>query len=88
MDAEKTYQFWLEDSYFDEETKKELRRIDGDEKEIKERFYRDLEFGTGGLRGVIGAGTNRMNIYTVRKATQGLANFIIKERAQSKGGCL
>lgn len=85
MDAEKTYQFWLEDSYFDEETKKELRRIDGDEKEIKERFYRDLEFGTGGLRGVIGAGTNRMNIYTVRKATQGLANFIIKERAQSKG---
>lgn len=85
MDTEKTYQFWLEDSYFDEETKKELRRIDGDEKEIKERFYRDLEFGTGGLRGVIGAGTNRMNIYTVRKATQGLANFIIKERAQSKG---
>lgn len=85
MDARKTYEFWLEDSYFDEGTKAELRGIAGDAKEIEERFYRDLEFGTGGLRGIIGAGTNRMNIYTVRKATQGLANFILKENAQEKG---
>lgn len=85
MEAKKTYEFWLEDSYFDEKTKKELRGIADDEKEIEERFYRDLEFGTGGLRGIIGAGTNRMNVYTVRKATQGLANFIIKENAQEKG---
>ncbi len=85
MNAEKTYQFWLEDSYFDEKTKEELRGIAGDAQEIEERFYRDLEFGTGGLRGIMGAGTNRMNIYTVRKATQGLANFIIKENACKKG---
>ncbi len=85
MDAKSTYEFWVEDSYFDEDTKKELRGIAGDADEIEERFYRDLEFGTGGLRGIIGAGTNRMNIYTVRKATQGLANFIIKEQAQEKG---
>ncbi len=85
MDAGKTYRFWLEDPYFDGGTKEELRRIAGDEKEIEERFYRDLEFGTGGLRGIIGAGTNRMNIYTVRRATQGLANYIIREQAQSKG---
>lgn len=85
MDAQKRYQFWLMDSYFDEATKEELRGISGDEKEIEERFGRELEFGTGGLRGIMGAGTNRMNIYTVRKATQGLANFIIKEKAQSKG---
>ena len=85
MDARKTYKFWLEDSYFDEDTKAELRGIAGDADEIEERFYRDLEFGTGGLRGIIGAGTNRMNIYTVRKATQGLANFIIKEHAEKKG---
>lgn len=85
MEAKKAYEFWLGDSYFDEKTKEELRCIAGDEKEIEERFYRDLEFGTGGLRGIIGAGTNRMNVYTVRKATQGLANFIIKENAQGKG---
>ena len=85
MNARKIYKFWLTDSYFDEQTKEELRSIAGDEKEIEERFYRDLEFGTGGLRGIIGAGTNRMNIYTVRKATQGLANFIMKEKAQEKG---
>ncbi len=85
MEAKKTYEFWLEDSYFDEETKDELRSIADDANEIEERFYRDLEFGTGGLRGIIGAGTNRMNIYTVRKATQGLANFIIKEDAKEKG---
>ncbi len=85
MDARKTYEFWLEDPYFDEDTKAELRGIAGDADEIGERFYRDLEFGTGGLRGIIGAGTNRMNIYTVRKATQGLANYIIKEHAEKKG---
>ncbi len=85
MDARKTYEFWLADSYFDEDTKAELRGIAEDASEIEERFYRDLEFGTGGLRGIIGAGTNRMNIYTVRKATQGLANFILKENAQEKG---
>lgn len=80
-----TYRFWCEDNYFDENTKKELLSIRDNEAEIKERFYKDLEFGTGGLRGIIGAGTNRMNLYTVRKATQGLANFIKKENAQSKG---
>ncbi len=85
MEAKKVYEFWLTDSYFDEKTKEELRSIAEDEKEIEERFYRDLEFGTGGLRGIIGAGTNRMNIYTVRKATQGLSNYIRKEQAQEKG---
>ena len=85
MDAMKTYEFWCTSPYFDEATKEELRAIKEDEKEITERFYRELEFGTGGLRGILGAGTNRMNIYTVRKATQGLANFIIKEHAQEKG---
>ena len=79
------YRFWLEDDYFDQNTKKELEEIGGSETEIEERFYKELEFGTGGLRGVIGAGTNRMNIYTVRKATQGLANYIIKQGAQKKG---
>ncbi|MGN0400061.1 MAG: phospho-sugar mutase [Blautia sp.] len=85
MNAKETYTFWMESPYFDEETKKELAQIAGDEKEIEERFYRDLEFGTGGLRGIIGAGTNRMNIYTVRKATQGLANFILKEGKEKQG---
>lgn len=79
------FQFWLTDSYFDADTKAELKSIEGNEKEIEERFYKDLEFGTGGLRGIIGAGTNRMNIYTVRKATQGLANYIIKQNGQKKG---
>ncbi|MBO5283135.1 MAG: phospho-sugar mutase [Lachnospiraceae bacterium] len=79
------YRFWLEDDYFDQNTKKELEAIGGNETEIEDRFYKELEFGTGGLRGVIGAGTNRMNIYTVRKATQGLANYIIKQGAQKKG---
>ncbi len=73
------YDEWLSNPIFDEDTKAELRQIAGDEKEIEDRFYRELEFGTGGLRGVIGAGTNRINIYTIRKATQGLANYIIKE---------
>ena len=81
----KKYQEWCENPYFDEKTRKELKNIAGDEKEISDRFYKDLAFGTGGLRGVIGAGTNRMNIYTVRKATQGLANFIIEENGQEKG---
>lgn len=85
MDYMDIYKFWCENDYFDAETKNELKAIENDEKEIKERFYRDLEFGTGGLRGIIGAGTNRMNLYTVRKATQGLANFIIKEGGQDKG---
>ena len=79
------YRFWLDDPYFDEETKKELKAIETDEAQIEDRFYKDLEFGTGGLRGVIGAGTNRMNIYTVRKATQGLANYILKAGTQAKG---
>lgn len=84
MNYREIYSFWTEDTYFDECTKKELLSIN-DEKEIKDRFYKDLEFGTGGLRGVISAGTNRMNIYTVRKATQGLANYILKENGQDMG---
>lgn len=79
------YELWLTDEYFDADTKAELEAIQNDEKEITERFYTDLKFGTGGLRGVIGAGTNRMNKYTVRKATQGLANFILKENGAEKG---
>ena len=71
------YRFWLEDSYFDEDTKAELKAIEQNEKEIEDRFYKNLAFGTGGLRGVIGAGSNRMNVYTVRKASQGLANYIL-----------
>ncbi|HAL31937.1 MAG TPA: phosphoglucomutase [Lachnospiraceae bacterium] len=80
-----SYNEWLEDPYFDEETKQELKGIAGDDKEIEDRFYKELEFGTGGLRGVIGAGSNRMNVYTVRKASQGLANYVIKNRGQDKG---
>ena len=79
------YNEWLEDPYFDEETKQELKGIAGDDKEIEDRFYKELEFGTGGLRGVIGAGSNRMNVYTVRKASQGLANYVIKNGGQDKG---
>ena len=85
MSYREQYDFWLQDAYFDEKTKEELRGIAGDEKEIEDRFYKELEFGTGGLRGVIGAGTNRMNIYTVRKATQGLANYIISQGGKEKG---
>jgi len=85
MDYRKEYEFWLSDAYFDMDTKQELKAIENDEKEIEDRFYRELEFGTGGLRGVIGAGTNRMNIYTVRKATQGLANYILSQNGQKKG---
>ncbi len=79
------YRFWLEDDYFDADTKAELKALEGNDKEIEDRFYKELEFGTGGLRGVIGAGTNRMNVYTVRKATQGLANYIIKMGGTDKG---
>lgn len=79
------YKSWLNSDYIDDVTKEELKNIDSNEKEIQDRFYKDLEFGTGGLRGVIGAGTNRLNIYTVRKATQGLANFIISEGGQERG---
>lgn len=85
MSYKDTYNDWLQNPYFDEATKEELRAIADDEKEIEDRFYRQLEFGTGGLRGVIGAGTNRMNIYTVRQATQGLANYIISQNGQEKG---
>lgn len=84
-DYMKIYREWLANPYFDAETKKELEAIATDENEIKERFYMDLEFGTAGLRGIIGAGINRMNIYTVRRATQGLANYIIKQGGAGKG---
>lgn len=85
MNARETYEFWMTDSYFDEETKSELRGIANKEEEIEERFCKDLEFGTGGLRGIMGAGTNRMNLYTIRRATQGLANYILKEGQEKKG---
>ena len=85
MSYQEEFNFWLNDPYFDEDTKNELLSIKNDEKEIEDRFYKELEFGTGGLRGVIGAGTNRMNIYTVRKATQGLANYILKQGGKEKG---
>ena len=85
MNVMDEYRFWLQDDYFDEATKEELRAIEKNQSEIEDRFYRELEFGTGGLRGVIGAGTNRMNIYTVRKATQGLANYIKLQGGESKG---
>lgn len=75
--AMERYQAWLNDALIDEATKEELRGIEGQEKEITDRFYRDLEFGTGGLRGVMGAGTNRLNAYTVGKATQGLAHWLL-----------
>ena len=79
------FKFWLEDDYFDQDTKNELLAIRDNEAEIEDRCYRELEFGTGGLRGVIGAGTNRMNLYTVRTESQGLANYILKQGTQDKG---
>ena len=85
MDYRKVYEEWMTNPCFDEDTKAELREIAEDEKEIRERFYADLEFGTAGLRGIIGAGTNRMNQYVVRKATQGLANYIIRMGGQNRG---
>jgi Phosphomannomutase len=84
LDYMAKYNSWVENNYFDEKTIEELKNIAGDEKEIKERFYKDLEFGTGGLRGIIGAGTNRINKYTIRKATQGLADFINKNVSASE----
>ena len=85
MGYKEMYEEWLNNPYFDDATKAELKAIEGNEKEIEDRFYMDLEFGTAGLRGVIGAGTNRMNIYTVRKATQGLANYISRVNGQKRG---
>ena len=85
MDYREVYEQWLANPYFDDTTKEELKNIAEEENEIKERFYMDLEFGTAGLRGIIGAGTNRMNIYVVRRATQGLANYIAKVGKQSQG---
>ncbi|MDR2898702.1 MAG: phospho-sugar mutase [Clostridiales bacterium] len=93
MDYLKAYKAWVNDGFFDDDTKQELKLISSDDKEIKERFYKDLEFGTGGLRGIIGAGTNRMNIYTVRKAAQGFANYLNKQdfngkKASDMGVCI
>lgn len=85
MEYLEKYEQWLNNEMFDEQTKNELANIKGNNEEIKDRFYKDLEFGTAGLRGIIGAGTNRMNYYTVGKATQGLANFIIKEKGEKQG---
>ncbi len=85
MDYMKIYEEWLSNPYFDADTKKELESIRDNDNEIKERFYADLEFGTAGLRGIIGAGINRMNIYVVRRATQGLANYIKKQGGENKG---
>ena len=84
MDYMEKYELWLTSDAFDRETKSELESIEGNDKEIKERFYKDLEFGTGGLRGIIGSGTNRMNKYTVGKATQGLANYILKNNPDGR----
>ena len=85
MNYKEEYKRWCESEEFDEETKKELEAIKDDEKEIEDRFYKELEFGTAGLRGIIGSGTNRMNKYTVGKATQGLANYIIEQGTQDRG---
>ncbi|MCC0734295.1 phospho-sugar mutase [Clostridioides sp. ZZV14-6009] len=88
MDYKNNYEMWLNSPYFDEQTKEELLNIKDDEKEIQDRFYKNLEFGTGGLRGIIGAGTNRINIYTVRRATLGILNYIMKtqgEEGKQKG---
>ena len=82
------YKFWLESDCFDEKTKEELRSIADDDKEIQDRFYKNLKFGTGGMRGIMGAGTNRMNIYTVTKATQGLADYILEVGADAAGAVL
>jgi len=85
MSSSEVFKFWLENEYFDKETRDELNSIKDNPAEIEERFYKDLEFGTGGLRGIIGAGTNRMNIYSVRKATQGLADYV-NSRGMSDNG--
>jgi phosphoglucomutase len=85
MTSKEKFDFWFQNDYFDENTKKELYRIKDNPEEIEESFYKDLEFGTGGLRGVIGPGTNRMNVYTVRKASQGVANYVIKSGDKERG---
>lgn len=85
MDYLKKYEEWLTNPYFDDATRAELAALKDNETEIKERFFKDLEFGTGGLRGILGAGVNRMNLYTVRRATQGLANTILKQGGENKG---
>jgi len=85
MDYKKEYERWLTDPTIDEDTRKELKSIANNEAEIEDRFYTYLAFGTGGMRGVMGAGSNRMNIYTIRKASQGLANYIIAQGTQKKG---
>lgn len=85
MDYSAKYEQWLANPYFDRATREELASLKGNDNEIKERFFRDLEFGTGGLRGILGAGINRMNVYTVRRATQGLANYIVKQGGTKKG---
>lgn len=87
MSYKDIYNEWIESSYFDEDTKDELRGIADDENEIKERFYKSLEFGTAGMRGIIGAGTNRMNIYTVRKATRGVCRYIEKKFGEEGKNC-
>ena len=84
-DVAERYRFWLESPVFDENTKTELRALAGNNQEIEDRFYRELEFGTGGLRGVLGAGINRMNVYTVRRATQGLADYITECTQKDSG---
>ena len=84
MSYRETYNNWVENCYFDEKTREELRNLKGNEKEIEDRFYKNLEFGTAGLRGVIAAGTNRINIYTVRRATFGLANYILKNTSKEE----
>ncbi|MBR1472179.1 MAG: phospho-sugar mutase [Lachnospiraceae bacterium] len=85
MDYREIFDFWLKDDYFDQGTKEELLAIRNNEKEVEDRFYKNLEFGTGGLRGVLGAGTNRMNIYTVRKASQGLAEYVLQADGADRG---
>ncbi len=85
MNAKEMFRVWMDDPYYDEATKAELKEIEGNDMEIEARFCRSLSFGTGGLRGILGAGTNRMNIYTVRKATQGLAEYILEQKAEKKG---
>ena len=87
MDYREVYEQWLANPYFDDATKEELKNIAEEENEIKERFYMDLEFGTAGLRGIIGAGTNRMNIYVVRRATQGGACKLYCKSGQTVPGC-
>ncbi len=89
MDTQSVYQSWLNEPTLDEASRNELAAISNDPQEIEERFYRELEFGTAGLRGILGAGTNRMNVYVVRRATQGLSNYLLGcEGAEERGVCI